>query len=134
MRSAFKLTIYLLAIIGLLRPANSAEDIYISCFIQSSYDFSTGETSQTTGSDVFILKRKKTVDSLDLPFPCQIKTSIIVNETEIFVACKFLIGKKYYERSASINRVTGEYVSIFAPEGKNGLLHSGFCTRKKPLF
>ena len=121
---------------GITASTASAQDTYIACTIVSTYDFTTGRTKQTTGDDVFVISPQPNgPTTYTLPFSCAEGTfQSGESATEIWFSCDQRTGNLVFERYVKIDRVTGEYTSVFAPKGKNGLVHNGSCVRRAPQF
>lgn len=128
--------ICVLGAIVLVPSVGLCDEVYIACSITSTYNFATGASVGSSGSDVYVARSKSdgTTD-YSLPFGCVDGTAKVdATETQIEIRCEQQIGSMTWQRLAKINRVTGEYSSAFALKGKDGLVHSGACAKQQRKF
>jgi len=83
-------------------------DYFIQCTIETSYDFSTGRTEPTTGSDEFgVTKLADGTTTYSLPFPCDEGTETSrISDEEMFFTCTWHLQGAAWNRFAPIDRVS----------------------------
>jgi hypothetical protein len=115
----------------------SAEEVYLNCRIDRTYDYTDKKTSPTTGSNTYIIEYNKgKITQITPPYSCDDNTMYTnITDVEIFVSCDFsyepeVINNRYSE----INRIDGTYQNYFGINGKNGLLHTGICKKMEKQF
>ena len=121
---------------ALVPSVGLCEETYIACSITSTYNFATGASVGSSGSDVYVVRTKSdgTAD-YTLPFGCVDGTAQVdATETQIEIRCDQQLGNITWQRLARIDRVTGEYMSAVALKGKDGLVHSGTCAKQQRKF
>ena len=93
----------------------SAEDVALECQITESCDLE-GNCIGSTEKHVFSLKYENgDITSVDTSFSCGSNpTDLGINDVEISVLCRHEDGADINDQWASINRISGEYRSIFS--------------------